>query len=73
MYRVLQIRTENTTAETLEKYLNEVYETHGLRLVCIDQNGYYIFEERPNTASRPTVPSVPAADAPGTTRGAGED
>ena len=55
MYRVLQIRTENTTAETLEKYLNEVYGTYGLRLISIDSNGYYIFEERPNTGMKTDV------------------
>lgn len=44
-YIVVSINTKNTNPEALQELLNELYERNGVRLVAIDQNGYYVFED----------------------------
>jgi hypothetical protein len=51
-YRVIPAHTD-ITAKTIELFLNTIADD-GFRLVAIDPNGYYIFEERSNIASSMT-------------------
>ena len=58
MYKVVSITDiiiRNASPKNLEHFLNSTYEKDSLRLVAIDSRGFYIFEERPNTASSPTA------------------
>ena len=55
MYKVFKIHSDNTTAKYLEDFLNYAQTKQGLRLIAVDSNGYYIFEEPSNIASRPTA------------------